>query len=90
MKTKNSITIIAMCLGCMTPVYSQANNELSRAAVFTKADSLALSKSQARISAWDRLHVGGYGEVAFSRNFYSDNYLRYSEPGKYKGGARPF
>lgn len=90
MKAKNSITIIAMCLGCMTPVYSQANNELSRAAVFTKADSLALSKSQARISAWDRLHVGGYGEVAFSRNFYSDNYLRYSEPGKYKGGHGRF
>ncbi len=41
-------------------------------------------------SAWDRLHVGGYGEVAFSRNFYSDNYLRYSEPGKYKGSHGRF
>ena len=37
-----------------------------------------------KLSAWDRLHVGGYGEVAFSRNFYSDNYLRYSEPDKYR------
>lgn len=37
-----------------------------------------------KISAWSRLHVGGYGEVAFSRNFYSDSYLRYSEPERYK------
>ncbi|MDE6741739.1 MAG: hypothetical protein K2J58_05345, partial [Muribaculaceae bacterium] len=37
-----------------------------------------------RISAWERLHVGGYGEVAMSRNFYSDNYLRYTEPARYK------
>lgn len=33
----------------------------------------------------NRLHVGGYGEVAFSQNFYSDNYLRYSDPASYKG-----
>lgn len=31
-----------------------------------------------------RLSVGGYGEVAYSRNFYSDNVYRYSEPSKYK------
>lgn len=54
------------------------------AAIFTKADSAALVSAQKKISAWSRLHVGGYGEVAMSRNFYSDNYLRYSEPGKYK------
>lgn len=54
------------------------------AAIFTKADSAALVSAQKKISAWRRLHVGGYGEVAMSRNFYSDNYLRYSEPGKYK------
>ncbi len=30
------------------------------------------------------LTVGGYGEVAFSRNFYSDNVYRYSNAGKYK------
>lgn len=38
---------------------------------------------KSKISAWDRLHVGGYGEVAMSRNFYSDSYLRYSEPDRY-------
>lgn len=31
----------------------------------------------------NRLHVGGYGEVAYTRNFYSDSYLRYVTPGNY-------
>ena len=31
-----------------------------------------------------RLSVGGYGEVVMSRNFYSDNVYRYSNPTKYK------
>jgi hypothetical protein len=48
---------------------------------------------QAQINAADsvmnhvqgnKLSVGGYGEAAFSRMFYSDNIYRYSEPGKYK------
>lgn len=32
----------------------------------------------------NKLSVGGYGEVVYSRNFYSDNVYRYSEPSKYK------
>ena len=31
------------------------------------------------------LTVGGYGEVALTRNFYSDNVYRYAQPEKYKG-----
>ena len=31
-----------------------------------------------------RLTIGGYGEAAFSRNFYSDNVYRYSRPAEYK------
>lgn len=31
-----------------------------------------------------RLTVGGYGEAVMTRNFYSDNYLRYLYPWKYK------
>ena len=30
-----------------------------------------------------QLKVGGYGEVAYTRNFYSDNVYRYSDPKKY-------
>lgn len=32
----------------------------------------------------NRLTIGGYGEVVMARNFYSDNYLRYSQAEKYK------
>ena len=32
----------------------------------------------------NRLSIGGYGEVAYSRNFYSDNVFRYTSPQKYK------
>lgn len=31
-----------------------------------------------------RLTIGGYGEAVYSRNFYSDNYLRYTNAGNYK------
>ena len=31
-----------------------------------------------------RLTLGGYGEAVYSRNFYSDNYLRYDSPQNYK------
>jgi hypothetical protein len=31
-----------------------------------------------------RLSIGGYGEAAYSRNFYSDNGNRYTVPQKYK------
>ncbi len=45
--------------------------------------TVAMSMGMAVGSA--QLHVGGYGEVAMSRNFYSDNYLRYTAPDKYTG-----
>lgn len=32
----------------------------------------------------NRLSFGGYGEAVYSHNFYSDNYLRYTSPDKYK------
>ena len=31
-----------------------------------------------------RFHVGGYGEVALTRNYYSDNVYRYKSPSDYK------
>ena len=37
------------------------------------------------IPARSRLNIGGYGEAVMTRNFYSDNYLRYSTPETYKG-----
>jgi len=44
-------------------------------------DSASIQKLTNSIS---RLHIGGYGEAAFSRNFYSDHVSRYSQPNEHK------
>lgn len=46
--------------------------------------ALILSIVSFSIATAQGLSVGGYGEVAMSRNFYSDNVYRYSNPTKYK------
>lgn len=76
-----------MLMSVLPAVESHAQKAHSDAsqALFTEADSTTLQKVKNKISLWDRLHVGGYGEVAMSRNFYSDNYLRYTDPSSYKG-----
>lgn len=43
-----------------------------------------MSKTQKFIS---RLHVGGYGEAVYTRNFYSDKPNRYSSPEQYRNGS---
>ena len=54
---------------------------------------LTAADAQAQTSAADsvyqhakgnRLSIGGYGEVALTRNFYSDNVYRYRNPSTYK------
>ena len=48
--------------------------------------SAALSLSaQTRPQTEPRLTVGGYGEAAFSANFYSDNVYRYSSASAHAG-----
>ncbi|MCM1150420.1 MAG: hypothetical protein NC209_04950 [Alistipes sp.] len=44
----------------------------------------ASSKKSARAERAPRLTVGGYGEAVMTRNFYSDNYLRYFKPENYR------
>ena len=66
-------------------------NSNNFASVYTKAmkhtfiliftSILICAAAQAQPS---RLSIGGYGEVALTRNFYSDNVYRYSHPDKYK------
>lgn len=34
-----------------------------------------------------RLHIGGYGEAVFTRNFFSDDYKRYSRPDNYRDAS---
>ncbi len=44
----------------------------------------ASEPADSTVSSWinkvKRLHVGGYGEAVFTRNFYSDRYQRYTDP----------
>lgn len=40
--------------------------------------------AQVKKDFMSRLSVGGYGEVALSRDFFSDNVYRYTDPEKYK------
>ncbi len=44
-------------------------------------------KSQDSIPEKSKLQIGGYGEVAFTRNFYSDEWQRYTNAENYKDAA---
>lgn len=61
---------------CLTMVLSGA---LSAYAQESVSDSIATKATERK-----SLSVGGYGEVAYSRNFYSDNQYRYKNWEKYK------
>ena len=59
------------------------------ATLATGAQTTALAQTAHRDSTSccqkkSRLTIGGYGEAVMSRNFYSDNGNRYTNPGKYK------
>ncbi|MBQ7273824.1 MAG: hypothetical protein IJR12_09480, partial [Bacteroidales bacterium] len=43
------------------------------------------AQAQLKTEIEKRFSVGGYGEVALSRNFYSDNVYRYSSAASHKG-----
>lgn len=45
--------------------------------------SAIMTANAAEPASGRRLNIGGYGEVAMSRNFYSDNVYRYSNPSSY-------
>ncbi len=52
-----------------------------------RAERAALETTAApRVERPSRLTIGGYGEAVMSRNFYSDNYLRYTNAEKYADG----
>jgi len=47
--------------------------------------ALSLAPAAAQDDTPQRLTIGGYGEVALTRNFYSDNVYRYSSASAHKG-----
>lgn len=77
------ITILILCAVCFGPAFANSADSNSQ----VRADSVSCKSLSKKVSAWSRLHVGGYGEVAMSRNFYSDNYLRYTQPDKYRDAS---
>lgn len=55
---------------------------MSTAQSAAAADSVGSAKEKTGFAS--RLSLGGYGEVAYTRNFYSDNVNRYSHAGDYR------
>lgn len=83
MKVKSTMVVAAVMAAMTVPGrVLAAGNSIDAVGAYC-SDSITANYVNKKISAWDRLHVGGYGEVAMSRNFYSDNYLRYSDPSRY-------
>ena len=73
MKTKK--LLFSLCLAMLAP-HAFATGEAEQASKDKAGTSVMRKKS--------RFTIGGYGEATYSRNFYSDNYLRYSNPQDYK------
>ena len=47
-------------------------------------EAVQIAEVQEQAPRKKRFSIGGYGEAVYSRNFYSDNYLRYDSPNDYK------
>lgn len=69
MNARRILTVVAMVMLALS-AYSQAK------------DTTKVSRIETALS---RLSLGGYGEVALSRNFYSDHFNRYKDPASYSG-----
>ncbi len=82
MKTKK--LLFSLCLAMLAP-HAFATGEAEQASK-GNADMTAESASETvkTEKKKSRFTIGGYGEAVYSRNFYSDNYLRYDSPQDYK------
>ena len=82
MKTKK--LLFSLCLAMLAP-HAFATGEAEQASK-DKAESTVMSASETpkKEKKKSRFTIGGYGEAVYSRNFYSDNYLRYDSPEDYK------
>ena len=74
--------VLLFCLMALTAAH--AETEKSDADNAPKQEE---KKKETKAPWRSRLTLGGYGEAVMTRNFYSDNYLRYSQPDKYKDAA---
>ena len=71
-------TIITSCTCLASPLLAQEQTQAQ------EIDATTGATKQEGVSKWanaiSRLHIGGYGEVAYSRNFYSNHVSRYTDP----------
>ncbi len=65
---------------CITLLSASAQN----VDAVSQATTIAPVKTNQETKISSRLQLGGYGEIAMSRNFYSDNFNRYSQAEQYK------
>ncbi len=73
---KHLIFAMALCVSAATVTAAENSSE---------AESKKEEKKESKISkVMKRFSIGGYGEAAYTRNFYSDNVYRYSTPDRYK------
>lgn len=77
--------LLLFCLSIIytTNMFSQ-NQEDSINIKLANLDSKTLANIGKLSNVFSRLSLGGYGEIAMSRNFYSDNINRYSHAENYK------
>lgn len=81
---KTTKLLFSLCLAMLAP-HAFATGEAEQASK-GNADLTAESASETvkTEKKKSRFTIGGYGEAVYSRNFYSDNYLRYDSPQDYK------
>lgn len=81
---KTTKLLFSLCLAMLAP-HAFATGEAEQTSK-SNADMTAESASETvkTEKKKSRFTIGGYGEAVYSRNFYSDNYLRYDSPQDYK------
>ena len=81
---KTTKLLFSLCLAMLAP-HAFATGEAEQASK-DKAGTSVMSASETpkKEKKKSRFTIGGYGEAVYSRNFYSDSYLRYSSPNRYK------
>ena len=74
--------VIGTVLAGMTTLYMAAQVDGVTGA--TRRDADTLSHTRVINNKVRRFHLGGYGEVVMTRNFYSQSFNRYNAPQRYK------
>lgn len=79
---KTTRLLFSLCLAMLAPhafaIAEQASKSNADITAESASETVKTEKKKSRFT------IGGYGEAVYSRNFYSDSYLRYSSPNRYK------